>query len=254
MARARAQVVTDERIDQVKGRPALLSGFLRFDRDHRVVFASAEVARVFGVSVSDIRGKTLADLGVPSESIERWERALATVFATGRETVVEFTQSAAGRTLRCRLVAEPGVNGGVDNVLALVQESVAPGAPAAWEDLVAELHAAHARLEAVIQQMPAGVIIAEAPSGRLILGNDQVRRIWRQPFYPSDSIPDYDAYRGFHPDGRPYRPEEWPLARSIATGEVVTDEEIEILRGDGTRGTILVSSAPIYGRDGRVMA
>ncbi len=104
------------------------------------------------------------------------------------------------------------------------------------------------RLQAVLQHMPSGVIIAEAPSGRLVACNAQVARIWRQGFYASASVTEYAAYKGYHLDGRPYRPEEWPLARSIQRGETVEGEEIRILRGDGTYGTILVSSSPILNR------
>jgi hypothetical protein len=36
------------------------------------------------------------------------------------------------------------------------------------------------------------------------------------------------------------------------TGEVVTDEEINFERGDGSRGVMLVSSTPIRDRKGNV--
>ncbi|MDQ3810230.1 MAG: ATP-binding protein, partial [Chloroflexota bacterium] len=120
--------------------------------------------------------------------------------------------------------------------------------------LVAELEAERSRLLTVLEQLPAGVIIAEVPSGKLILGNEQAARIWRHPFRASGSIEEYRAYRGFHPDGRLYEPEEWPLARAVTTGEVVTGEEIDILRGDGTLGTISVSAAPIRDADSRIVA
>src|SRR5262249_7333186 len=48
--------------------------------------------------------------------------------------------------------------------------------------------------------------------------------------------------------------EEWPLARSITTGEIIAVEEIDVLRDDGTRGTIAVSAAPIRDANGRVSA
>ena len=76
-------------------------------------------------------------------------------------------------------------------------------------------------------------------------GNPQVAHIWRHEFPASADVTDYAAYQGFHTDGRPYQPEEWPLARSIQKGEKVKGEEIRILRADGTSGTVLVSSSPI---------
>src|SRR5919199_1281042 len=120
--------------------------------------------------------------------------------------------------------------------------------------LAEELAGQRALFEAVLQQMPSAIVIAEAPSGRLILANDQVERFLRHPFRPSAGIEQYTDYTGFHPDGREVRPEEWPLARAIKTGEVVTDEEIKMLRGDGTIGVGLFSAAPVRDCDGRIVA
>ena len=118
----------------------------------------------------------------------------------------------------------------------------------------AQLEGERARLEAVLQQMPSGVVIAEVPSGRFILTNEQIDWIWRRPFRPATNIEEYRQYKLFHPDGRPYKLEERPLVRSIKSGEVVTGEETGFLRGDGTRGTMRVSSAPIRDRGGRIVA
>lgn len=122
------------------------------------------------------------------------------------------------------------------------------------EQIIKLLENEQALLEAVLQQMPAGVMIAEAPSGKLVLGNKLVEKIWRQPFLEANSIEEYQHYRAFHPDGRLYQPQDWPLARSLANGEVVTDEEINFQRGDGTYGTMRVSSTPIYNYEGKIIA
>jgi len=109
-------------------------------------------------------------------------------------------------------------------------------------------------LEAVIQQMPAGVIIAEVPGGKMLLGNKQVEKIFRHPFLWSENIEQYGQWSGFHQNGRPYSGEEWPLARSILSGEVVINEEVSICRGDGSQGVITISSAPIRDRAGEIVA
>lgn len=109
------------------------------------------------------------------------------------------------------------------------------------------------RLLALVEQMPAGVVLAEAPSGRLILANEQVAQIWRQPFRPSRGIAEYSEWVGFHPeDGQRMAPGEWALARAIKEGETVS-QEVEILRGDGTHGFILNRGAPIRDASGRVV-
>jgi len=114
-----------------------------------------------------------------------------------------------------------------------------------------QLAAERAKLEEVLRQMPCGVMIAEAPSGTLLLANKQVEEILRQPFPQGANI---EEHRALHFNKQPFKPEEWPLARALATGEVVTDEEIEYVRGDGTPVFLSVSSAPILDREGRIIA
>jgi PAS domain S-box-containing protein len=107
------------------------------------------------------------------------------------------------------------------------------------------------QLSAIVENIPAGIIIAEAPSGKFVLANKQVANIWHYP--QSARADEFKKYKGFHPDGRQYKSYEWPLSRSIRTGEVVKDEEIEILRGDGTKGWISVCSLPVTDDDGNII-
>ncbi len=108
-------------------------------------------------------------------------------------------------------------------------------------------------LDTVLNNIPVSVAVAEAPSGRLIRVNEQFEKIWEQPYKPSESIEDYSTYKGFHSDGSAYKPEEWPLARSITTGEVVTGEEISLLSENGTKKILSVSSTPIKDKNGQII-
>ena len=110
------------------------------------------------------------------------------------------------------------------------------------------------RLEALLHQMPAGVIIAKAPSGEVILANKKVDEILRHPAKTPRGFQHYLDYQGFHSDGRPYKPEEYPLTRSVMTGEEVSNEEIEYLCGDGVRRIINSDAGPIRDRKGKVVA
>jgi len=46
-------------------------------------------------------------------------------------------------------------------------------------------------------------------------------------------------------DGSPIAPAEWPLARSVALGIHVPDEEVDVEFPDGSRRTIRMSAAPV---------
>jgi PAS domain S-box-containing protein len=108
-------------------------------------------------------------------------------------------------------------------------------------------------LDTVLNNIPVAVSVAEAPSGKLIRANEQFEKVWGQPFTFSKDIEGYSTYKGFHLDGSPYKPEEWPLSRSITAGEVVTDEEISVLFENGTEKVLSVSSTPIKDKNGEII-
>ncbi|MBC7691762.1 MAG: response regulator [Methylotenera sp.] len=112
-----------------------------------------------------------------------------------------------------------------------------------------QLEFERSRFETVLQQMPAAVIIADA-TGALVFANNKMQDVWRHPLLPSGSVDEYAQWKGFHMDGTPYAPTDWPLARSLMTGVTIPSEVTEIERGDGTRGTIRLSSAPIRNGEG----
>jgi two-component system cell cycle sensor histidine kinase/response regulator CckA len=116
--------------------------------------------------------------------------------------------------------------------------------------LIAERTLAHS----VQQQMPVGVVVAEVPSGRLISVNAQMTEIFRTSFTPSPNLHSYNEWVGFRESGTPLAALEWPLARTVITGEAVRGEEIRILRGDGTDGYVRMSSAPVQDATGAVVA
>jgi len=114
------------------------------------------------------------------------------------------------------------------------------------------------RLATVLAQLPVGVWIAEAPTGRIVEVNAAVADIWGVA--PSTGrIADYSAdYVGYHPAtgdkaGQRVAHAEWPLARAITAGDVVRDEVLEVERPDGTRRVVSFSAAPIRDADGRIV-
>ncbi len=109
------------------------------------------------------------------------------------------------------------------------------------------------RLEALMNQLPVGVAIAEAPSGHIVAVNRRATDIWRAPPAGSEPITDVSPYIAFHSDGRRFEPGDWPIARSLATGEVVESEEIDVEFADGTRGFVNISARPVLDAAGNVL-
>jgi PAS domain S-box-containing protein len=120
--------------------------------------------------------------------------------------------------------------------------------------LMQKLDEERSLLQEIIAQMPSGLVVAEAPSGKVIMYNDQVKKILCGECSPSEGFDQYSFFKGYHPDGTPYALDDWPLARSILNGETVSGQEGDIIRYDGSRCIFSASSSPIFGRDGKVAA
>jgi PAS domain S-box-containing protein len=116
-----------------------------------------------------------------------------------------------------------------------------------------DIERARALLATVIDQMPAGVIVAEAPSGMTLMANERVRTILGHAALPTQSTADFAAYTAVHADGTPFRADEYALTRALAGGFVV-DEEIRYRRADGSRLVLSVNAAPVFDAEGRIIA
>lgn len=118
-----------------------------------------------------------------------------------------------------------------------------------FENMSKDLMSRKEFITTVIDYLPVAVIVADK-SGQILYANNKMLDIWGFPLKKSKTIEEYADWVGFHPDGSIYKGEEWPLARSVTDGEIVLEEVVEILRGDGKKSIISLSSSPIYTIDG----
>lgn len=109
------------------------------------------------------------------------------------------------------------------------------------------------RLRAILDILPMGVVISDA-KGQLLEINPGVKAIWGEDAPLLDNTSQYHQYKGWWPDtGQPLTAAEWTLARTLATGEAIIGEEIDIATFDGKRKTILNSAVPIYDATGAIV-
>ena len=138
------------------------------------------------------------------------------------------------------------------NQVATVLETVA--LQISERELKAKAQSQQRLLETVLKQLPCGVIIANPPHGDILLKNAQATDVLDSSVGRPDRQTLLDLEAGFHVDGQPYEPKEWPLARTIFNGEVVKDEEFEYIRSDGERRYIMANSAPVWNDRGELIA
>ena len=115
----------------------------------------------------------------------------------------------------------------------------------------AALRESEARLQAILHTAPVGIVLAEAPSGRMLFGNGAMERIFRHPMRYSDDVDGYGEWEAYHADGRRVEGHEYPLGRVLATGRSAQGE-YHYACGDGVRRWIGVLGSPVRDRDGRV--
>ncbi|MDF1504773.1 ATP-binding protein [Roseisolibacter sp. H3M3-2] len=226
------------------------AGVAYVDRALRYVRVNDALAAMNGRPAAAHAGRAIREV-IPDAAADLTEPLLRRVLERG-EAVVDLPllleTSRGPRHFVSAYHPIPGPDGTTVGVVAVVLE-YAPDEAAARETL----RASEARLDAVLQQLPVGVIIAQAPSGRLLQANAQADAIWGREAPLSPDVAGYGDYAGFHPaDGRPLAPEEWPLARAVQRGETVTGELLDFRRGDGTLGTLRVSAAPVRDAGGDV--
>lgn len=99
-------------------------------------------------------------------------------------------------------------------------------------------------LRALIDVMPVGVVLAEAPSGRILEGNRAIEDILQHPVIYSESGDLYQEWRGYYADGLPVRAGDYPLARALA-GEERPTLECRYRRGGGDEIWINIVGAPV---------
>lgn len=109
-------------------------------------------------------------------------------------------------------------------------------------------------LRIVLEQIPLGILIAEAPSGKVLMSNGRFDHMLARPVALAPNIEAYGEYKGFHLDGKQHTDAENPVVRAIRNGELVEDEEFHTERSDGTHAVLRVRAAPVRDPNGRIVA
>jgi PAS domain S-box-containing protein len=220
---------------------SLTDGFCVFDREWRVLYMNAPGEELLGRKVHDIQGKIFWK-EFPTIANRPFHLACLQAAESQVKAEYEHYYSRTEKWFEINIYPAP------ESTTVYARDiSRRKKVELANRQLVSQLERERTHLQTILHLLPIAVAVVEAPSGKLIYGNEQVSRIWRTPLQQPAAIEEFTGWEGFHPDGSRYQLDEWPLLRSIKYGEVVSNEELEIRRGDGTRGVVSMNSTPIYG-------
>lgn len=119
------------------------------------------------------------------------------------------------------------------------------------ERLMAQLNAERAKLDAIIQNAPVGIVVTDERA-RITLTNSAADRLFARPVPHGEDFESHAALELRRPDGTPYHTRDLPLTRSALDGERYSNLEMAILRPDGGQRDLLVDTAPIRDIQGRI--
>lgn len=118
-----------------------------------------------------------------------------------------------------------------------------------------ELEQQNNLLKTLLDLLPIGVFMAEAPSGKPIVANMTAKRLLGRGIMPDASKSNLaDIYKAFYSGtGIPYSVDEMPLIQGMAGVKSHVDN-MEVLRPDGTRILLEVFGSPVLNNEGEVWA
>ncbi|MBU5613986.1 PAS domain-containing sensor histidine kinase [Geomonas azotofigens] len=225
-------------------------------RDGAFLYANCAALGTYGAcTLAQLQERTFLDLVHPDDR-QAMRRSVAAVMEETAPSTLEF------RLLRLdggELFMESSSTRidyqGSPAIQTIARDvSQRKAAQAERETILKELAFQQSRFEAVVEQLPVGVVIAEAQSGRVVYQNELTRVIFREDEGEVVNAADFGRWKMYTLDGRPLPTERYPLIRAIERGETVFAEEYQILRGDGTRGFINVNATPLRDISGEVIS
>jgi PAS domain S-box-containing protein len=118
---------------------------------------------------------------------------------------------------------------------------------------VAALLAEREHLRAMLWMMPVGIFIVDE-QGRFVETNPAAEALWGEGLLPRVGLEGYHLLEGYWPGSdRRLAPHEWALARTLRDGQPVMNEEVDITAFDGTRRTVLCSTASLKDEQGTIL-
>ena len=109
-------------------------------------------------------------------------------------------------------------------------------------------------LQAILEGIPQGVVVASAPEGRVVSTSRALTYLLGRPMDPRVPVSAYPQLYGFaRPTGELYRADELPWVYAARTGESSGVEEMVIRGADGRGSTALCSASPILDEIGETI-
>jgi PAS domain S-box-containing protein len=226
-------------------------GFLTLDAKGFIRETNLAANRLLSVHRAKLAGQKLARFIAP-ESQGAFLRHHRRVFASGAVQTCELQMLAqGGQRFEARLETVADNAGPKRSHQCLMILTDITERKRADESL----RARRMELEALMDAIPAAVLIAHDSACEHMTGNPAALELLRIPAGSNPSV----STRGkklpqceFWSNGRRLEPEELPMQRAAATGRAVKDVESEVVFPDGEKRFLLGSALPLFDESGAV--
>ena len=231
----------------------LNEGILVIDKDGRVTYANPRMGDLLGYSVKEMAGRHLFEflddgaVGAARRHLERREQGI------GEQCDLEFVRK-DGTRITTTLETAPilGPDGQYAGASAAVMDITGrKRAEKERERLLRQLENEQARLKAIIDSAPEGIVVVD-DQGDVVMTNPAAERLYRGALPFGYQKEDASACRICYPDGRPYEMRDLPMVRAARDGQTHTNLEMAIVWPDGERRDMLENTAPIRDSQGRL--
>lgn len=115
--------------------------------------------------------------------------------------------------------------------------------------LISAVTTEHETLSAVLESAPIGIVLVEAPNGRVRLWNSYASQVLGEPADAYLQSERGSGWNSIDTQGRPLSWSDYPVAKALR-GEVIRNQDLQWVRPDTSGSWLRVSAAPIrrYGR------
>ena len=235
-------------------------GLAFLDREHRFVRVNEALAQINHLTVSDHLGRRFSEVlpRTGPDIVPILEKVLATGEPIVDQELILETGAAGFRQywLMSYYPVRMGQDG-IQGVGAVVTEITDRKRIEAARDLLIREEAAlaatefeRARLQAILERAPSGIIFIDARTDE-VTANPTARRILGRPIVSQDGRPQF-AGNLKAADGHRVTFAELPSTRALR-GEVVDGEENNVVQPNGTEIPVWLSSAPVRGSNGEIV-
>ncbi|MEO8620599.1 MAG: response regulator [bacterium] len=229
-------------------------GVVAMDTAGTITYANPRLATLLGIANDALIGRSFFEFLPSDEAVAAQARYAR---RDGESRTIEVRAQRSDGALVDLLATESAIldqEGTVVGVLAMLADvTERKSSERAVANALREADLDRRRLHAMMDAIPVGVGLCDL-DGHVTHSNAAVARIWGADLPSVPRVEAFGLFRAWWPhNGELLSARDWALARTLATGQTITGQIVEVERFDGTRGYVLNSSAPFFGAEGALL-